>query len=50
MTVNMLNLTNYMILDMEESEDEYRFLVEKTSPPPSHLFKCGTVYNLYKSL
>lgn len=48
MTVNMLNLTNYMILDMEESEDDYRFLVETTTPPPSHCFKCGTVSNLYK--
>ena len=48
MLENMLNLKNLIILDMEESKDDYRFLVETTTPPPSHCFKCGTVSNLYK--
>jgi transposase len=48
MTINMLNLPNLNILDITESEDDYRFLVETTSPPPSYCPKCGTVPNLYK--
>ncbi len=48
MTFNMLNLPNLKILDMTESEDDYRFLVEMASPPPSHCPKCGTIPNLYK--
>ncbi|WP_077704331.1 ISL3 family transposase [Virgibacillus dokdonensis] len=48
MTINMLNLANYIILDMEESRDDYRFLVQPTISPPSHCHKCGTVSNLYK--
>ena len=47
MTINMLNLTKLNILDMTESEDDYRFLVE-TSIPPTYCPKCGTVSNLYK--
>lgn len=48
MTINMLNLPSLNILDMTESEDDYRFLVETTSPPPTYCPKCGTVPNLYK--
>ncbi|MDQ0255562.1 transposase [Evansella vedderi] len=48
MVTNMLNLPKLNILDMTESEDDYRFLVETTSPPPSYCPKCGTVPNLYK--
>ncbi|MGE7625244.1 transposase family protein [Viridibacillus sp. NPDC096237] len=34
---------------MEESKDDYRFLVETISiSSPSHCPKCGTVANLYK--
>jgi len=44
----MLNLSNLKIIDMKESEDDYRFLVETKSPPPAHCPKCGTVANLYK--
>lgn len=44
----MLNLPNFRILDMKESEYDYRFLVESTTLPPSHCPKCGTVANLYK--
>lgn len=48
MTTNMLNLPSFRILDMKESEYDYRFLVETTLPPPSYCPKCGTVANLYK--
>ncbi|HHT7202321.1 ISL3 family transposase [Bacillus cereus group sp. TH204-1LC] len=48
MTTNMLNLPSFKILDMKESEYDYRFLVETTLPPPSYCPKCGTVANLYK--
>lgn len=48
MTINMLNLPNLIIIDMMESEDDYRFWVETVSSPPSHCPKCGTVPNLYK--
>jgi len=48
MTTNMLNLPNIKILDMKESEHDYRFLVESTTLSLSHCPKCGTVANLYK--
>lgn len=48
MLENMLNLKNLIILDMEESKDDYRFLVETTTPAPSRCFKCGSASNLYK--
>lgn len=48
MTTNMLNLPSFKILDMKESEYDYRFLVETILPPPSYCPKCGTVANLYK--
>ncbi|WVE60115.1 transposase family protein (plasmid) [Enterococcus faecium] len=44
----MLNLPSFKILDMKESEYDYRFLVETILPPPSYCPKCGTVANLYK--
>jgi len=44
----MLNLPNLKIIDMEESVDDYRFLVQTTFSPPSHCPKCGTIANLYK--
>lgn len=44
----MINLPNLKILDMKESEYDYRFLVESTDLFPSHYPKCGTVANLYK--
>jgi len=44
----MLNLPNFKILDMKESEYDYRFLVESTALSPSHCPKCATVANLYK--
>lgn len=33
---------------MKEFDDDYRFLVESTAPPPSHCPKCGIIPNLYK--
>src|SRR5699024_6171443 len=48
MLTNMINLPNFKILDMKESEYDYRFLVETTVLSPSHCSKCGTVANLYK--
>src|SRR5690625_393975 len=48
MLINMLNLPNFKIPDMKESEYDYRFLVESTALSPSHCPKCGTVANLYK--
>ncbi|TPG92973.1 hypothetical protein EEL32_00975 [Brevibacillus laterosporus] len=48
MTTNMLNLPSFKILDMKESEYDYRFLVETILPPPFYCPKCGTVANLYK--
>ncbi|GIN71709.1 hypothetical protein J14TS2_21840 [Bacillus sp. J14TS2] len=48
MLTNMLNLPNFIILDMMESEDDYRFLVETILTPPSHCPKCGAIPNLYK--
>src|SRR5699024_4802596 len=48
MTINMLNLKTFNIIDMKESEDDYRFLVETAISPPSYCLKCGTVANLYK--
>lgn len=50
MTTSMLNLPNIKILDMKESEYEYRFLVESTTPSPSHCLTCGTLKNYTKSL
>ena len=44
----MINLPNFKILDMKESEYNYRFLVESIALSPSHCSKCGTVANLYK--
>ncbi len=41
MLINMLNLPNFKILDMKESEYDYRFLVESTALSPSHCPKCG---------
>lgn len=46
--MNTLNLPNLKIVDMEESADDYRFLVETKSLSPSYCPKCGTVANLYK--
>jgi len=48
MTTNMLNLPSFNIIDMYESEFDYRFLVESILPSPSYCPKCGTVANLYK--
>lgn len=48
MLTNMINLPNFKILDMKESEHDYRFLVESTALYPSHCSKCGTVANLHK--
>lgn len=48
MLTNMLKLSNLRILDMQESENDYRFLVESKTPPPSHCPKCGAMPNLYK--
>ncbi|MFY3790346.1 transposase family protein [Ureibacillus sp. MALMAid1270] len=45
---NMINLSNFRILDMDESEYDYRFLVESTNLSPSYCRKCGTIANLYK--
>src|SRR5690625_7675063 len=45
---NMLNLKNFKIIEIRESKDDYRFLVEVASPPPSYCPKCGTVANLYR--
>ncbi|MFA1822091.1 transposase family protein [Virgibacillus oceani] len=44
----MLNLPKLNILDVTESEDDYRLLVETISSLPSYCPKCGTVANLYK--
>nr|WP_318281064.1 ISL3 family transposase [Paenibacillus bovis] len=33
---NMLNLPSLKIIDMHESESDYRFLVETALPPPTH--------------
>lgn len=44
----MINLPTLKILDMKESEYDYRFLVESTIQPPSHCPKCGSVPNFYK--
>ena len=43
MTINMLNLKTFNIIDMKKSEDDYRFLVETAISPPSYCLKCGTV-------
>lgn len=48
MTKNMLNLPSFKIIDMQESESDYRFLVETTLPPSTYCPKCGTIANLYK--
>jgi len=48
MLPNIINLPNFEIIDMSESEYDYRFLIKSTAPPPSHCPKCGTVPNLYK--
>ncbi|WP_382352126.1 helix-turn-helix domain-containing protein [Lederbergia graminis] len=45
---NMLNLPSLKIIDMHESESDYRFLVETALPPPTHCSKCGTIANLNK--
>lgn len=48
MTQNMLNLPSFKIIDMYESESDYRFLVETILSPPTYCPKCGTIANLYK--
>src|SRR5699024_9092864 len=48
MLTNMINLLNFRVLDMKESEYDYRFFVETTVLSPSHCSKCSTVANLYK--
>lgn len=48
MLPNIINLPNFEIIDMDESEYDYRFLIKSTAPPPPHCPKCGTVPNLYK--
>lgn len=48
MYVNMLNLSNFKILDLKESDHDYRFLVETKTPPPDYCPKCGSLPNLYK--
>lgn len=45
---NILNIPNFIILNMDESEDDYRFLVETISSP-SNCLKCGTVANLLQA-
>ena len=45
---NMLNLPKLIIIDMMESKDDYRFLVETSSSSPLYCPKCGTGANLYK--
>ena len=45
---NMLNPPKLIIIDMMESKDDYRFLVETSSSSPLYCPKCGTVANLYK--
>ncbi|MDN6166101.1 MAG: ISL3 family transposase [Tetragenococcus koreensis] len=45
---NILNLPDLKVMDMEEFDDDYRFLVETTALPPLYCPKCGTVANLYK--
>lgn len=46
--MDLLNLSNLKVVDMKEFDDDYRFLVESTAPPPSHCPKCGIIPNLYK--
>ncbi len=48
MLPNILNLPNLEILDMQESENDYRFLVEYINSKPSYCPKCGSVPNFYK--
>ena len=48
MLTNMINLPNFKVLDIKESEHDYRFLVESIDLYPSHCPKCGTVANLYR--
>lgn len=48
MLTNMIDLSSFNILDMKESEHDYRFLVESTVLYPSYCPKYGTVVDLYK--
>jgi len=48
MLPNILNLSNLEILDMKESENDYRFLAEYINSKPSYCPKCGSVPNFYK--
>lgn len=48
MLPNILNLPNLEILDMKESENDYRFLVESINSHPLYCPKCGSVPNFYK--
>lgn len=48
MLPNILNLPNLEIIDMKESEYDYRFLVESINPKPSYCPKCGSIPNFYK--
>src|SRR5690625_1157655 len=48
MLPNILNLPNLEVLDMKESENDYRFLVECINSKPSYCPKCGSVPNFYK--
>lgn len=40
----MINRLNFKVVDMKESEYDDRFLVESTTPPPSHCPKCGSTW------
>src|SRR5699024_9187358 len=46
MLPNILNIPNFITLNMEESKDDYRFLIETISSP-SHCPKCGAIQKLY---
>src|SRR5699024_4351811 len=48
MLPNILNLPNFEIHDMKESEYDYRFMVESINSQPTYCPKCGSVPNFYK--
>lgn len=41
------NLLSFKIIDMHESESDYRCLVETTLLPPTYCPKCSTIANLW---
>jgi len=44
--MDLLNLSPLKVMDMKEFDDDYRFPVESTTPPPSYRLKSDIIANI----